>query len=98
MAMIEVKCPMCRQTDVVKHGTDAKGKQRFVCRNRNCIKKTFQLEYEFNAKYEGITEKIIDHAMNANGIRDTSRILKISPTTVIGRLKQQADKLVQFNV
>jgi transposase-like protein len=26
MAMIEVKCPMCRQTDVVKHGVDAKGK------------------------------------------------------------------------
>jgi sarcosine oxidase delta subunit len=25
MAMIEVKCPMCRQTDVVKHGVDAKG-------------------------------------------------------------------------
>ena len=58
-------------------------KQRFVCRNRNCIKKTFQLEYEFNAKYEGTTEKIIDHAMNANGIRDTPLILKISPTTVI---------------
>jgi transposase-like protein len=30
MAMIEVKCPMCRQTDVVKHGVDAKEKQRFV--------------------------------------------------------------------
>ncbi len=73
-------------------------KQRFVCRNRNCIKKTFQLEYEFNAKYECTTEKIIDHAMNANGIRDTARILKISPTTVIDRLKQQANKLVQFNV
>ncbi len=28
MAMIEVKCPMCRQTDVVKHGMDAKGKRR----------------------------------------------------------------------
>ena len=61
-------------------------------------KKTFQLEYEFNAKYEGTTEKIIDHAMNANGIRDTARILKISPTTVIDRLKQQANKLVQFNL
>ena len=98
MAMIEVKCPMCRQTDVVKHGVDAKGKPRFVCRNRHCIKKTFQLEYELNAKYEGTTEKIIDHAMNANGIRDTARILKISPTTVIDRLKQQADKRVQFNL
>ncbi len=29
MAMIEVKCPMCRQTDVVKHGMDAKGKTTF---------------------------------------------------------------------
>jgi insertion element IS1 protein InsB len=77
---------------------DAKGKQCFVCRNRNCIKKTFQLEYELNAKYEGTTEKIIDHAMNANGIRDTARILKISTTTVIDRLKQQADRLIQFNV
>ena len=79
---------ICKQTDVVKHGVDAKGKQRFLCRNRDCIKKTFQFEYELNAKYTGTTEKIIDHAMNANGIRDTARILKISPSLIASNNKQ----------
>jgi insertion element IS1 protein InsB len=98
MAMIEVKCPICKQSHVVKHGVDAKGKQRFLCRNPDCLKKTFQLDYELKAKYEDTTEKIIEHAMNASGIRDTARVMKISPTTVIERLKQQASKLVEVNL
>ena len=34
--------------------------------------------------------QIVDMAMNASGIRDTARVLHISPTTVINELKNGA--------
>lgn len=34
-------------------------------------------------------EQIIDMAMNGSGIRDTARVLKISPTTVIEEKKDR---------
>jgi transposase-like protein len=36
-----------------------------------------------------VKEQIVDMAMNASGIRDTARVLKISPTTVISELKKK---------
>ena len=36
-----------------------------------------------------IKEQIVDMAMNASGIRDTSRVLHVSPTTVIKELKKR---------
>ena len=97
MATILVKCPSCNKTDVVRHGYDVSGKERFLCRNALCQTKTFQLKYVYEAKYKEISNKIIEMAINSSGIRDTSRVLKISPTTVIEKLKQQENKLIQVN-
>jgi transposase-like protein len=36
-----------------------------------------------------VKEQIVDMAMNASGIRDTARVLHISPTTVINELKKR---------
>jgi transposase-like protein len=87
MATILVKCPNCKKTEVVRHGYDVKGNEQFLCRNSFCQTKTFQLEYIYQAKYNGITNTIIDMAINGSGIRDTARVMKISPMTVIDRLK-----------
>ena len=97
MATILVKCPHWKKTEVVRHGHDVKGNERFLCRNTFCQTKTFQLEYIYQAKYNWMTNQIIDMAINSSGIRDTSRVLKISPMTVIDRLKQQKSKLIQVN-
>jgi transposase-like protein len=35
-------------------------------------------------------EQIVDMAMNASGIRDTARVLHVSPTTVIKELKKKS--------
>jgi insertion element IS1 protein InsB len=35
-----------------------------------------------------IKEHILDMALNGSGIRDTARVLKVSPTTVINELKK----------
>jgi transposase-like protein len=36
-----------------------------------------------------VKRQIIDMAMNASGIRDTARVLHVSPTTVISALKKR---------
>jgi transposase-like protein len=35
-----------------------------------------------------VKQQIVDMAMNASGIRDTARLLHVSPTTVINELKK----------
>ena len=35
-----------------------------------------------------IKEQVVDMSLNGSGIRDTARVLKISPTTVINELKK----------
>jgi transposase-like protein len=36
-----------------------------------------------------VKQQIVDMAMNASGIRDTARVLHVSPTTVIKELKKK---------
>lgn len=38
-----------------------------------------------------VKQQISDMAINGSGIRDTARVLKISPTTVIEELKKNRD-------
>ena len=40
MAVIDVKCPMCKETNVIKFGTNTTGKQRYKCKNEYCAKDT----------------------------------------------------------
>nr|WP_160174100.1 IS1-like element transposase [Endozoicomonas montiporae] len=47
------------------------------------------LEYRYKACEPGVKEKIIDMAINGSGIRDTSKVLGISKTTVIKTLKKR---------
>ena len=44
-----------------------------------------------------VKQQIVDMAMNASGIRDTARVLHVSPTTVIQRTKKKAPELQQVN-
>jgi transposase-like protein len=36
-----------------------------------------------------VKQQVVDMAMNASGIRDTARVLHVSPTTVISELKKR---------
>ena len=85
MAVVQVACVQCHQTrGVVKNGKAETGHQRYLCRN---CKKSFQLEYVYNANQPGTHDQIIEMTMNGSGVRDIGRVLKISPTTVITHLK-----------
>lgn len=83
MATREVLCPKCSSA-VYRHGKAPSGEARYRC--RGCYH-CFQLNYRYEANRPGVAERIIDMAMNGSGVRDTGRVLKISPTTVVRHLK-----------
>jgi len=89
MVFISVCCPQCESDQVVKRGKTEQGKQRYRCVNPDCPIKTFILDYSYNGYFPEVKKKIIDMALNGSGIRDTARVLKISPSTVISELKKK---------
>jgi transposase-like protein len=83
-------CRHCQGTDIVRHGKSPEGKQRYRCRAcREGRGRTFLLDYSYAGQAPEIKEQIVDMAMNASGIRDTARVLHVSPTTVINELKKR---------
>jgi transposase-like protein len=89
MATIKVKCPYCGSEDVVRHGKTARGIQVYECRNKECNKRTFQMEYIYKGSYPDAEEKIVAMAINGSGIRDTERVLGISHDKIIDVLKKR---------
>jgi transposase-like protein len=84
-----VQCPYCQGTDIVRHGTTPEGQQRYRCRACPERGRTFLLEYAYAGQSPEVKRQIIDMAMNASGIRDTARVLHVSPTTVLKELKKR---------
>ena len=80
----KIKCPLCKTTMLGKAGKNAKGVQHYLCKNKTCKKHTFILKYD----NKGCEEKVIEMAINGSGIRDTSRVLKMSKTTVMRLIKK----------
>ena len=89
MVLISVCCPHCGSDQVVKRGKTENSKQRYLCQQPECPTKTFILDYDYNGYYPEVKKQIIDMSLNGSGIRDTARVLKISPTTVISELKKK---------
>ena len=89
MTFISVRCPYCHSDQIVKRGKTRRGTQRYLCHNTACPPQSFLLEYSYQGRLPEVKQQIIDMAMNGNGIRDTARVLHISPTTVIETLKKR---------
>jgi len=89
MVLEPVVCPTCQSNNVVRHGPSGEGKPRYKCRNRECQRCTFILNYTYRGHLAEVKQKISDMALNGSGIRDTARVLKISPSTVIQELKKR---------
>ena len=55
------------------------------------------LDYHYPGCDFQVKEKIVKMAINSAGIRDTSRVLDVSKTTVINTLKSKEELLQQVN-
>lgn len=97
MTLIEVICPFCASTDIVKRGKTSNDKQRYECRNENCDHSTFILDYSYLGCLPEIKEQVLNMALNASGIRDTARVLSISVCTVISTLRSVESSLESVN-
>ena len=89
MVKITVKCPHCGSEDIVRHGKSKSGIQKYECRNKECSRRVFQLEYQYKGSEPGIESKILMMAMNGSGIRDISRVLGVSQDKVMETLKKK---------
>jgi len=89
MIMQALHCPNCQGTNIIRHGKTRQGKQRYRCQETLCKGGTFLLDYTYAGHSAEVKQQIVDMAMNASGIRDTARVLHVSPTTVIKELKKK---------
>jgi transposase-like protein len=89
MVLISIRCPDCNEENITKHGRDRNGKQKYLCLNSDCNRKTFITDYTNKGHLPEIKKQIIEMTLNGSGIRDISRVLKISPHTVINELKKR---------
>ena len=88
MVSVPVHCPYCHSTEVIKAGKQANGTQRYRCQNEQCERRIFLLHYQNRGRLPEIRRQVVDMALNGSGVRDTARVLRISPTTVIATLKK----------
>ena len=89
MVLNPVLCPYCGTDNVHKNGRSENGKQRFLCNNRECLRRTFILEFTYNAYNPKVRESVYEHIVNGNGTRATARLLGISKNTVTDLLKKR---------
>ena len=90
MVLVPVRCSYCQSDQVIKGGQTETGKQRYRCQQADCSHRSFVLEPAYNGRLPEIKAQIIAMALNGSGIRDSARVLKISPTTVINELKKKS--------
>jgi transposase-like protein len=83
---IKITCRYCGSDDLVKNGHSENGTQRYFCKD---CKKSFRIEYSYNAWKPGVKEQIEIQTLNSSGVRDISRNLEISKSTVISELKKK---------
>ena len=89
MAVVAVQCPGCGSEEVVRYGRQPNGEQRYRCNNPVCRRRIFLLRYHNTGWMPQVKQKMVEMALNGSGIRDTARVLGVSPTTVITTLKKK---------
>ncbi len=97
MTFIAVQCPHCHSEQIVKRGKTRRGTQRYLCQNMACAKSSFLLDYRNRGCVPEVKQTIIDMSVNASGIRDTARVLRISTDTVLSELKKKEVALESVN-
>ena len=93
MTFISVRCPYCHSDQIVKRGKTRRGTQRYLCQNTACIPQSFLLEYRYLGRLPEVKQQSIAMSLNASGMRDTARVLRISTDTVLRALRKKAAAL-----
>jgi transposase-like protein len=63
--------------------------QRYLCQNNACTQGSFLLDYRNRGCLPEVKQQIVDMSLNASGIRETARVLRISTDTVLRELRKK---------
>jgi transposase-like protein len=81
VAFLEIRCPACQHTDVIKQGITAQGNQRYRCKQPSCPHQTFLVEYRHQGRIPEVKQQILEMTLKGSGSRDIARVLHISSNT-----------------
>jgi insertion element IS1 protein InsB len=97
MTFIAVRSLHCHSEQIVTRGKTRRGTQRYLCRNTACTTGSFLLDYRNQGCLPEVQQQIIDMSLNASGIRDTARVLRLSTETVLSERKKKETVLESVN-
>jgi IS1 family transposase/transposase-like protein len=90
MCYEEVACPRCSSLNVKKNGITAQQKQRYRCKD---CERQFISDYTYQAYKAEVRSLVLPMTMNGSGIRDISRVLRISTNTVLRLIRKAAKRV-----
>jgi IS1 family transposase len=97
MTLISVRCPHCHSDQSIKRGKTGCGTQRYLCQHTTCATGSVLLDYRYPGRLPEVKHQSIAMSLNASGVRDTARGLRISTDTVLRALKQREAALASVN-
>ena len=80
---------------MIKYGKDSKMKQRYFCKRCKITKVEF---YTYKAYKQEINQNIVALTKEGVGILGSARLLAISPTTLLKRIKEIAAKITPLAI
>lgn len=87
---IQVKCPHCHGSKVVKNGTKKTGRRNFLC--RTCGKQ-FQQEYFYQGADPLVKPQVKSSLLHGSGIRDCNKIYGVSAKCVLRLIINEGKKV-----
>ncbi len=87
MCFEEIACPSCSALNVVKNGTTANRKQKYLCRS---CRRQFIRDYTYQGCRSEVRRLIVPMTLNGSGIRDITRVLRVSINTVLKVIRATA--------
>jgi insertion element IS1 protein InsB len=97
MTCIAVQCPHCDSAQIVKRGKTHSGTQRSLCQNVACATGSVLLADHNRGCWPAVQHHIMARSLNASGVRDTARVLRLSTDTVFSELKKTEAVLESVN-
>jgi IS1 family transposase len=83
----KITCPRCASLHIKKNGISANGKQRYCC--HDCHRQ-FITRYSYQGCIPFVRSLIVPMTLNGSGIRDISRVLRVSINTVLKVIREKA--------
>ncbi|MBA3572079.1 MAG: IS1 family transposase [Pyrinomonadaceae bacterium] len=92
MCYEEVPCPSCASRHVKKNGTTANRKQKYRCLD---CRRQFITSYTYQGCIKFVRDLVVPMTLNSSGIRDISRVLRVSTNTVLKTLRERAAMILE---